>query len=367
MKFDFESFSPAGYAAQSAKAGEKAPVITREFTSSEDGDLFISRLEGIPNDILIKIGSPILPSQIDRMLVIINRDGTGTVYINEFDIITRVRSKADSIQKGDMVYDDDIADVESLSFGEILLQKDQAIVFIFSWGWRKGLFFDFSPLIGIERDYDLEALLGYYLSYLSHQYLHKLEREEWDALLNQQWFPFITLRKSTLKKMVRYLRGGHDIDDLLNEIALEVSSLLPKRLDVWAKDTYIAPHIELIRTAADRYIEQDYISANSILYPRIEGVIRTFFELEGLDKKASSTNMLEAIEKVTSSTSLLLPLYFKKFLKDVYFAKFDGNYSDKVSRHTIAHGVAAPEAFSEKSATLGFLILDQLFYLLKPR
>ena len=34
-----------GYAQTSAQKGENASIIVREFTSSEDGDLFISRLE----------------------------------------------------------------------------------------------------------------------------------------------------------------------------------------------------------------------------------------------------------------------------------------------------------------------------------
>jgi hypothetical protein len=39
---------PAGYSVKGARHGELCPVIVQEFTSSEDGDLFISRLEGFP-------------------------------------------------------------------------------------------------------------------------------------------------------------------------------------------------------------------------------------------------------------------------------------------------------------------------------
>src|SRR5208337_4431367 len=55
-------FTPAGYALESATPGERADVAVREFTSSEDGELFISRLEGFPSDILgrrrCEVGGP---------------------------------------------------------------------------------------------------------------------------------------------------------------------------------------------------------------------------------------------------------------------------------------------------------------------
>ncbi len=38
---------PAGYSVKGARKGDTCDVIVREFTSSEDGDLFISRLEGV--------------------------------------------------------------------------------------------------------------------------------------------------------------------------------------------------------------------------------------------------------------------------------------------------------------------------------
>ena len=37
-----------GYAGTHGRKGDPIAVILREFTSSEDGNLFISRLEGVP-------------------------------------------------------------------------------------------------------------------------------------------------------------------------------------------------------------------------------------------------------------------------------------------------------------------------------
>ena len=75
---------PAGYSLSSSKKGETGTiqVSVREFTSSEDGDLFISRLEGFPAEIVSKLPPRISPSQIDHLLAIIRIDKTATVYVN---------------------------------------------------------------------------------------------------------------------------------------------------------------------------------------------------------------------------------------------------------------------------------------------
>jgi hypothetical protein len=74
---------------------------------------------------------------------------------------------------------------------------------------------------------------------------------------------------------------------------------------------------------------------------------------------ASNTDNRDA-EKPQSI--LLLPEKFRHFLADVYFAAFDPKQPAGVSRHTAAHGVAPQDAFSEKAALVGFLILEQLSY-----
>ena len=54
--------TPAGYAGTSARAKELVQVIFREFTSTEDGQHFIKRLEGDANPILNKLPTEVLPS-----------------------------------------------------------------------------------------------------------------------------------------------------------------------------------------------------------------------------------------------------------------------------------------------------------------
>lgn len=360
---------PAGYAAHAAREGEQVGVITREFTSSEDGDIFISRLEGIPTDLINRLPQSlgIRPSVIDHFLAIIRPDKTATIYVNELDFITKIRVKR-AMEKGELIYDDDVADIQKISFDKVSIANDVGVVFVFSVGWRKGFFYDVSPLTDSNamRDYDLEVLLGHYYTYLSHQHLFKLTEDEWELLLSEQWFPFISLKKETNKNIINYLRNQLEIDELLGTIKEEVTAQSDKMLQRWSENPVIKPHFELINQAVSRYLQEDYISATSILYPRLEGVMRNIHAKVGSGKKATQGNLITSViegrQEKFSATSLLLPKMFRRFLKDVYFANFEPNKPAKLSRHSVAHGVASPQDFSLKAATLGLLILDQIFY-----
>jgi hypothetical protein len=84
---------PAGYALESATEGETARVAVREFTSSEDGELFVSRLEGIPQQLLSLLppDARVKPSMVDHLVAIIHTDSTATVYLNECNIRAQIR------------------------------------------------------------------------------------------------------------------------------------------------------------------------------------------------------------------------------------------------------------------------------------
>jgi hypothetical protein len=202
---------PAGYSLSYTKKGEKALVRTIEFTSSEDGDEFIARLEGFPPQILSMLTSSanFKPSTVDHLLAIIRRDKTATVYVNELSISAYARVKR-GVEKDAPVFFDDIADIERLIIDNVSIPSDAGFAFLFSCGWRKGLFYDFSPLASEtleNRNYDLEVLLGHYWSYLTFQYFFKIRDNEWDQMFNQKWFPFISLQSTTVQSIINHIRA----------------------------------------------------------------------------------------------------------------------------------------------------------------
>ena len=364
---------PAGYSVANASGveGTLAWVAVREFTSSEDGDLFISRLEGFPSQLIGRIPPElhVRASTIDHMLVIIRPDLRTTVYVNECRILVRARFGR-RVEAGEPVYDKDIIDIDSVIFDGIDIPDDAAVLAIVSAGWRKGLFFDFTPL-GPEahkRDYDLSKLLGSYLAYLKNQSLFRLDSSDWDFLIKHNWFPFVTLSAPLKAKLVAFAKERDDVDRLLPEVVTELKQLLPNMLQRWPESRLFGPHLPFIRHAIEEFEEGDYLSCTAILYPRIEGLLRTLHESIGILDKVTQKVLTEAAvehhDEELHRYSWLMPEMFRKYLQESYFANFEPTIPAALSRNSVGHGVASVEEFNEKGASVGLLILDQLFYFL---
>ena len=155
---------PMGHAAGAAKDGESVSVQPTDFTSTEDGQRFIKSLEAFPNDVLQLLsqqcGVAVSPSQVDNLLVIVNKDLTATVYLNEVRQVLRVRASR-TINAGEPVAKNDIADIDRMELGDISIAPEAGVLFLFSVGWRKGLFYDFAPLnpITVVRRHSIARFL----------------------------------------------------------------------------------------------------------------------------------------------------------------------------------------------------------------
>lgn len=364
---------PAGYAMHNASGveGNLAVIAVREFTSSEDGELFISRLEGFPSELIAKLPADarIFPSTVDHLIAVIRPDLRTTLYVNECPIRMRARM-ARRIEAGEAVYERDIVDIDALEFEGVDLPGDAAVLCVFSAGWRKGMFFDFTPLNpdAPTRDYDFGKLLGSYYAYLKSQRVFSLEEDDWSFLLQRGWFPFVTLPAAVKGKIVGFAKDREDLDRLIPEVVAEVERLLPTMLARWSESKLFEPHIELIRHAAEEFNEADYVSSTALLYPRIEGLLRTLHEALGISEKASQEVLTAAAVDARANEfhqySWLLPEMFRRYMNEVYFAVFEPGKPATLSRNSVGHGVASAEDFNMKGAVIGLLILDQLFYFL---
>lgn len=370
IEFTFE-LPPAGYMMGNAAAGELTWIAVREFTSSEDGDLFISRLEGIPAQVIGRIPAElgVRASTVDHMLLLIRPDLRATVYVNECGIKLRARFGR-RVEAGETVYDNDIIDIDAMMFDDVEIPDDAALLVLMSAGWRKGMFFDFTPLgPGTpKRDYDLAKLLGSHMAYLKNQALFRLDTGDWEFLISQLWFPFVTLTAKLKAKVVTYAKSREEVDRLLPDVVAEVKALIPHMLQRWPECRIFADHLPFIRHAIGEFNEGDYISCTAILYPRIEGVLRSLHEAVGIKDKATQ-KVLSAAAVAHHGENLhryswLLPEMFRKYMEQAYFASFQPGTAAVLSRNSVGHGVASVADFNEKGACLGLLILDQLFYFL---
>lgn len=359
-----------GYVARAVKEGELADVVVKQFLSSEDGDFFISRLEGLVSPILQKLPEPtnIGPSIIDHFLAVLHPDKSAVVYVNELNISVNVILKR-AVEKGEVVFQNDIADITGVNLGGIEIPECSGIIFVFSSGWRKGLYFDFAPLSSnyLPRDYSLESQLAGFYAYLSNQQLFAATRSDWEALLRHKWFPFISLQKQTISLMLENARNDFFSQAFTDLVSMELEEMLDKMVLAWEKHSAFQEHYHFINHAVERFRDKDYLSVTAILFPRIEGVMRNFHLLADPKRKAHKDNLLNSLltarHKEIQPFSLLLPNAFRQFLDAIYFA----NSQAEISRHSVAHGVAKHKEFSKKSAVTAFLILDQMRFFLPSK
>ncbi|MBV8544922.1 MAG: hypothetical protein JO088_09255 [Acidobacteria bacterium] len=108
---------PMGYAKGSAREGEMAIVVAREFLSSEDGERFFTRMDGWPSAIIDALPSKagIGPANVEHLVALIRQDLTATVYVNELRQVMRIRT-AGPLESGQAVRERDIADVIEMQF-----------------------------------------------------------------------------------------------------------------------------------------------------------------------------------------------------------------------------------------------------------
>lgn len=361
---------PYGISLNSAQEGGTVRVAWRDFSSSEDGDSFIARLEDYPSHVLRLVGSPVIkPSTVDHFLFLIKRDGECTVYVNELALMAKTRIRK-NVSKGDPIYSDDILDIEELRFEGVDIPKDVGIFVLLSDGWRKGMYFDLGPLWNppIERNYDISKLLGGYFNYLTYQQIFKITEKDWEALLALNWFPFVGLNTSTITELLNYVRSGWDPDELVGKIYVETAERVQVFLEHWRRSQVLSPHRDILTRAVERFEARDFISCVSILYPRLEGLLRSVANHTG-ETNFNQGNLAAAPAKAHGSSpnsySRLLPQRFREFLSRVFFKSFDPSDprgSTDTSRHTVAHGVAAEDGFNQKASLLAILMVEQVAY-----
>lgn len=229
------------------------------------------------------------------------------------------------------------------------------------------ILYDLAPLHAEEpkpREYDLEALIGGFYSYLLFQERFKIDDQTWKNMFEQKWFPFAHLDNTLLKEMINHAKEGWNIDHLLPRIADNVIHLLHECNPINNSIPYYAEHAELFNRAIEGYLKGDHISCASILYPRIEGLLRSFYRLEGYTSRPSPDELTKTViehhREKRISLSLLLPEKFHYYLDNIYFAHFVPGTSPGLGRHSVAHGEAKSDDFNLKSTTIGLLIIYQL-------
>lgn len=360
---------PVGFCAESARGPGNVTVITRNLLVSADGEEFAVLLEEMSRIWLRRLPRPPRESSIDHILLVFHRDRRMDAYVNELSIRLGVRAKG-AVNAGAPVFFESIADTLSLEFEGVRIPPDAGYLVLLSQGWRRGVLYDFSPL-GTEaqmRAGSVERELAALWTYLGFHARLSLTDQDWEALLASGWFPFIRLGEARIRRLVHHARACWDLDELLPELLADVRASIPAIRDLAQQQPLFEGHKLILDRAIERFEAEDYVSATGLLYPRIEGLLRSWQKLIDPGKPSADALARSVAADPTETRhphSLLLPHRFEEYLRRVYFAHFSNEAPEGVGRHTVGHGVAPEDDFGPKSAMLALLTMDQLAFMLR--
>ncbi len=372
MQYQIENFGLVGYVDEKQKDG-KLLVATKDFLHSEKEPMFSRFLEGIRAEILDKINSTIKPSQIDNLLVIINTKNQANVIINELKIKITGYPKTD-IKVGDHVTENDIAHINFANIVDHKFAASDRFIFLFNIGWQRGVCFDLTPrdsaYTGLSEE-EFSKWLGQ-SSYLGFKRRFDFSEGEWEYCLNNSFFPFIYLDKDLIHILVNLAKENSDnFDELYMPHLLKVfNDDLTKLAYQWQKNPIIKAESKFIDIAIKHYKEEDYISCISVIYPRIEKILRLHScniqpHLTTLKKKSLSNSIQINFDKTEYPYTPLLTERFTTYLENWFFKDFmPGKFGEPINRNTVSHGVASEQAFNRKFSVIAFMIINQLYYYL---
>lgn len=360
-----------GFVIENAKKGEQVKILSKASLISDQA-VFYNYTEQISNIFLGRAKVPI--DSVYQFLVIIHKDLSADLDINEFPVVVELRAKRD-IKKGEAIGQNDIADIIRLNFPNIKIEKTDKVIYCFKVGWKFALFFDLDRRYDLEID-KMELELGALYRYLQFQYVYKvLESEtQFDEMVSDGWFPFIEIIGEDYKKICEFYQNKFDFDNKMMKL---IDSFDQNRIEKitkkWWKNKIFKDKQSLIEAGIKAYLQDDesgFINCIKNLSSEIEGIIRLHYLDETSKGRASFSDLKDYLinkgkAKSGFDYSLFLPAPFLKYLNDVFFVNFDLLKGDvKLSRHSSSHGVAKPEDYKKIKALQTILMLDHVYFYL---
>lgn len=314
-----------------------------------------------------------------RFLILVHSDLSADIYVNDFQIAATVRLKRslENFEVGALIWHSDIADMHELDFPDIDIQDTDSVICCLKVGWKFLLYFNF---VDRGRRTDLASMqtdLGRLHRYLRFQDVyHTLESENsFEDMVVDGWFPFVEILGKDYEELVAAYQNERSAPD--NTVRTLLDSFDESRIkgmtEKWWGNHLFREKRKLLQAGIEAFLrrtESDYISCIKNLYTEMEGILRFHYQDTGegseIGQKQLIPHLIETGKRTAKSDdSLIFPEQFLKYLTDRVFGNFNlETGSVELSRHSISHGVAAAEDYTEAKALQALLILDQIYFFL---
>jgi len=136
----------------------------------------------------------LVESNIINCLIILEDKNEAEIFINIPTIMQIIAKKR--LRFGSPITKEDIADIRKIEFPGIDIKSYYGVLYIFSIGWRRGLYFDLTPLEELNARTNfkrLETLFASFYSYITFPEVLKLDEQIKNKMMDNGWFPFIRI------------------------------------------------------------------------------------------------------------------------------------------------------------------------------
>lgn len=367
-----EDFNLCGIAANTARGGDSVKVIEKIFISSLD-----EHFEQFATNLLQQVTGGNPGASLNSIYVIIKPDKKAYVYSN-YPFGTNVYLK-NAVKQHTVEFKNNVADITAVFFKDDVInlnpQKGDRLIWLFRENWNFGLFFDFSG--ELEPDEILKELGFYYrrMSYLS-TYLFLEDTDNFNEMINDGWFPFVSLIGDGLDKIQSYYVGKKK-DKLTIECF--VDSFDKEKIDGiisrWWGNEKFNNKKKIIEAGVKSFLldtEDGYVNAVKNLATELEGILRVSYH-DDYNRKPTTQELKEYItnmgkDKYSSIGSLCFPDKFIEYLTQYIFKGFDVETGVlPESRHTVAHGVGDDSIYNKEFALKLILTLDNIYFFMGNR
>ena len=396
MRFHLEKVSDiTGFAVCNVPKDHYGWVLSSSRLTSDDS-IFYKYIEEISKTYLYATYHKTGVNSICSFLILIHQNLSADIYVNDFPIEIKCRSKR-ALKENELISYNDIADIIELRFPGVDIQESDKVICCLKVGWKFGLYFNFvrnPTLVETEvgslefKEEELEVpnlvrmqtQLGQLYRYLTFQYVyHSLESEPiFEKMVADGWFPFVEILGNEYKTLFETYQNEKFTYDNKVKLLLENfnKTRLQKITDKWWENPIFLEKQELIQAGIDAFLgstKSDYINCIKTLYSEIEGIMRSLYYQDSGERTRNIQKLIDRLievgeRKTEDDQSLLLPQYFLNYLTESIFKEFDPTTGEvDLSRHSALHGVALGEDYKPERALQALLTLDQIyFYLSTP-
>ena len=312
-----------GLTMKAANEGEQVEILQKAFFTSyqDDGCHFF--------DQILDHFSGLDMKNLNRILIVI-RNKKSYIY-RIYPIMLRIKSKTD-IEPHKFVFEDQILDIIEIRFKDDIfdldLKDEDKLVWLFRIDWGFGLYFDFSGQMKVDHLWQ-ELGLCYRKLKFNSMYLFLSNQDNFDALMNRGWFPFVQIignQFEDLRLSINDTKGIEIVEkEIINSFTHEEIERITK---YWWRNEIFKEKRILISAGIDAYKKGspgDIINCIKNLATEIEGIIRLDYHERTKGKRPNANELknyvlIRAKSNFSSPQSLGFPDHFFNYLDKVFFS-----------------------------------------------